>query len=99
MSRWVKNSFFLNKRDQDIVPPVLQNNSYFAHSELLLIAAICDNDLDVRRQAVEIIMSSRQRVQLNVVFIFNKNDIKLNFSAEKYFDIIDWDNCKVTCAQ
>ena len=52
--------FFLNKQDQDIVFPVLQNNSYFSHSEHVLIAAICDDDLDVCRQAVEIIISSRE---------------------------------------
>ena len=62
----------------------------------MLIAAVCDDDLDVRRQAVEIIISSRQRVQPNAVRIFDKNDIKLNFSAETYFDMIDWDNCQVT---
>jgi hypothetical protein len=98
-----KNFFFLmkqcqqlNKQDQDIVFPVLQNNSYFAHPENVLIAAVSDDDLNVRRQAVEIIISSRQRVQPNAVRIFDKNEIKLNFSAETYFDMIDWDNCQIT---
>ena len=53
----------LSKQDQDVVFSILQNNSYFAHSDHVLIAAVCDNDLDVFRQAVEIIISSRQRVQ------------------------------------
>ena len=60
------------------------------------IAAVCDDNLDVRRQAVEIIISSRQRVQLNAVSIFDKNDIKLNFPAKIYFDMIDWENCQIT---
>ena len=98
-----KNFFFLikqcqqlNKQDQGVVFPVLLNNCYFAHPENVLIAAVSDDDLDVRRQAVEIIISSRQRVQSNAVRMFDKNDISLNFSAETYFDMIDWDNCQIT---
>ena len=92
----MKQRQLLNKRDQDIVFPVLQNNSYFAYSKHVLIAAICDDNLDVQRQAVEIIISSGQRVQPSAVCIFDRNDIKLNFPAEIYFDMIDLNNCEVT---
>ena len=59
------------------------------------IAAVCDDNLDARRQAVEIIISLRQKMQPNAVSNFHKNDIKLNFPAKTYFDMIDWDNCHV----
>ena len=64
----------LNKRDEDIVFKAIQKNSFLAHSEHVFIAAVCDNYFDVCRQAVEIINSSRQRVQPNGVCIFDKND-------------------------
>ena len=84
------NNFFFHIKQRFAI------KQYFAHSEHIAIAAVCDDNLDVRRQAVEIIISSRQRVQPNAVSIFDKNDVKPNFPAKTYFDMIDWDNCQVT---
>lgn len=98
-----RNFFFLmkqcqqlSKSDQTVVFPVLQNNCYFAHPENVLIAAVADDDLDIRRQAIQLIIAARENVAPCAVRLFDKNSITLNFSAQTYFQMIDWARCQVT---
>ena len=39
--------------DQAVVRPVLENNCYFAHAENILLAAVSDSDMEIRRFSVE----------------------------------------------
>lgn len=98
-----KNFFFLLQlcqqlphEDKNIVLPVLQNNSYFCHPENILIAAIADNNVNIRQQAAQHIIIARQIAVDNVIRVFDKNKIIINFDADTYFNMIDWSNCDVT---
>ena len=98
-----KNFFFLLQlcqqlpnEDRNIVLPVLQNNAYFCHPENILIAALSDNNVNIRKQAVQHIISARNNSVENVVCVFDKNKIVINFHADSYFTMIDWSNVDVT---
>lgn len=98
-----KNFFFLlqqchllSEDDQDIIFPVLQNNSYFAHPESILIAAVADDDADIRKQATQRIINARHSEKEGVIRVFDKNNITINFSADSYITMIDWSACIVT---
>ena len=43
---------------------VIQQNGYFAHSDNVLIAMLCDKQVQVRTEAATIILSARQRAHL-----------------------------------
>lgn len=69
---------------------VLTRNCYFAHSESILLAALTDNDINIRRIAVEKIVAARNRMEHEEVRKFSKSSIVLNFDANDYFNMIDW---------
>lgn len=81
----------LDKQDQDIIKPVLKNNCYFAHPENILLAAVGDIDLDIRRFACGIILAARQIIDpiSNTVRCFDKTTIDLNFTANSYLQLVD----------
>jgi len=98
-----RNFFYLMKRcyelghgDLEIVEPVLQNNSYFAHPENIILAGLTDDD-DCNRKFVCVkLIEARKNVQPNAIRVFDKSIIKLNFSALSYVDMIDWTAAVVT---
>jgi len=98
-----KNFFYLLQLCQqlpdehkNIVLPVLQNNSYFCHPENILLAAVADNDVCIRQQAAQHIISARHSAVQNAVRVFDKNKIVIDFAADTYFNMIDWSNTDVT---
>ena len=54
----------LDEKNRDIVIPVLENNSYFAHPEKILLAAIGDTDEQKQRFATEKILPARHNPEL-----------------------------------
>lgn len=50
---------FNNKQARDIALTVLQNNSFFAHGENILVAMLADEDAQVRNRAVNKILRIR----------------------------------------
>lgn len=82
---------------REITEKVLKTNCYFGHAENILIAALVDCDIAVRRDAAQkIVQARRDRNTDDTVRKFSKANIKLNFAAETYYDLIDWTSCKVT---
>jgi len=79
----------LDQVDHRIVFPVLASNCCFAHPENILIAAIADDDVEVRRVAFERINAARVNVVSSAVRQFDKNNIILNFAAQSYTDMTD----------
>ena len=93
-----KNFFFmlslyqkLDKPDQDVVAPVLQNNSYFCHPENILVAAVRNDDKNIRKFACEKILQARSDHSDDRIRCFDKSLIKINFTCKSYLDMIDWD--------
>ena len=52
----------LTSRDFKIVQDVFQNNSYFAHPEMVLLCAMFDKDLSFRQKALTYIICDRKRI-------------------------------------
>jgi hypothetical protein len=92
----MKQCLQLDKCDSKLVLPVLQNNKYFAHPENILLAAVGDDDINVRKQAVDMIIEARSKVVLGSVRYFDKDKIVINWSASSYFEMIDWTQCYIT---
>ena len=98
-----RNFFYLMKRcyelgpeDWEIVEPVLQNNSYFAHPENIILAGVTDEDESIRKFACEKLIDARVHSQTNGIRVFDKSTITLDCSALSYIDMIDWTVAVVT---
>lgn len=92
-----KNFFYLMKQchelgaeDWKILEPVLQNNSYFAHCENVLLSGVCDNDDSVRRFCCDKVINLRSNSFCSSLRVFDKSNIKFNANALTYVDMIDW---------
>ena len=77
------------------VETVLTRNCYFAHPESILLAAITDDNINIRRNAVQIITSVRT-AERDTVRKFSKSTIVLNLDATDYFNMIDWNLSEVS---
>ena len=92
----MKQCLQLDECDRKIVLPVLQNNKYFAHLENILLAALADADKNVQKEACHNIIECRSKRVLGGVRYFDKGKVVINWSAESYFDMIDWTQCDVS---
>jgi hypothetical protein len=78
---------YLSTKLKAIIDPVLQRNSYFAHSENLLLAMMTDSQKHIQELAFRQILKARK---------MNKNNVrlfklpKINLNASSYIDLIDW---------
>ena len=93
-----KNFFFmlslnqkLDEADQHVVASVLQNNSYFCHPENILLAAVGDEDENIRKFACEKILIARNTHNSDIIRCFNKKSININFTSESYINMVDWE--------
>lgn len=77
----------LEQSVKDVIDPVIQRNSYFAHPENILLAMSVDERLDVRIDALNKILKCRNEKTSRV------RDFKLQplkFDAEDYTHLITW---------
>lgn len=88
----IQRSRFLPTKYRTIVDKVIQNNSYFAHSENILLAMLNDDFLAIRELAVRRIMKAKdggattlRRFQLP----------KVIFDAPVYHMMIDWQESQI----
>lgn len=79
---------------QTIVRPVIQRNGYFAHPENILLAMIADDRSHVRELAWRRIKNARTTNKNTEVRIFKVP--ALNFEANDFIEIIDWQNTVIT---
>lgn len=86
----IKKSSFLPEEFKLIVHEVIQRNSYFAHSENVLLAMLFDERSHVRELGLRRILKSRKTDWNGKIRQFDLPN--LNFQAEEYFDMINWDN-------
>ena len=69
--------------------PVIERNGFFAHSENLLLAMLTDERRQMRDLALKRIMSARN-TKTTRKNIREFRVPQLNFKAEDYIDLIDW---------
>lgn len=83
-----------------IIDPVIQRNSFFAHNESILLAMLVDERPLIRKLALRRIIKARNASTCTTTS--TRDGIRkfripeLNFAAEDYIDLIDWQDCNVT---
>ena len=77
-----------------IINKVFSTNGYLAHPENILISMLTDSRPNIRELAVRRIQNARKRVTTDDIRIFRVP--KINFSAEDYTDLINWQSCVIT---
>ena len=84
----------LNDEEKNALLPLLRRNGYFSHSENVLLAGIVDSGIQVRRKAIETILTIRRSLNVNS----NNSHVRTykisnwNYQANDYMDFIEWDN-------
>lgn len=87
---FIRSSRYMSKKYLDIIDPVIQRNAFFAAPENILISMLTEEDQNIRRVALERILTAK-----------NTNEEKsfeipiINFNAANYMDMIDWTSCDV----
>ncbi|CAH0381343.1 unnamed protein product [Bemisia tabaci] len=92
--RTITYSRYLEKSLKDIVDPVIQRGSYFAHPENILWTMLVDNDSNVRETAVNRILAAREEHRPGSIRKFTVPP--LNFQAADYQELIDWNKVTIT---
>ena len=77
--------------EQGIAFEVIKNNSYFCHPENLLLAALFCGVPSIMKKALKIIEKIRQKRSTGVRKFFCPKEF-INFEAENFFELLDWDN-------
>ena len=72
----------------DVSLPIIQRNGYFLHSENVLVSMISDEDIDIRKLAIEIILKSREQHRGDRIREFKIP--KINFNATEYYSLIEY---------
>jgi hypothetical protein len=71
----------LDKSDQTVMASVLKNNSYFCHPENILLAAVGNEDENIRKFAHEKLLLAGNALSSDRIRCFDKNIIKINLTS------------------
>lgn len=75
----------------------LERNKYCAHPESILLAGLTDNDIAVRRDAANKIITARVGSQIDAdVRKFSNANVVVDFGSTSYYNMIDWNTSVVT---
>ena len=77
----------LDEDTKDILLPVIQRNSYFGHSENILLAMLVDENPRIRLLAFCRILRARKSMYSNMRCF---RIPKIIFEAKSYYDLIEW---------
>ena len=80
----------------EIVKPYVSRNAYNAHPENLLLAMLDDDDVDVRRKAVNIIKTIRTEHQPPNRPLREFRVPEIDYDADNYHSLIDWESLQLT---
>lgn len=86
-------SRYLPEEFKKVIDPVIQRNSFFAHAECVLLSMLSDPDHEIRKLAYSRIEISRQSMNNS---IRQYKIPELVWDAQKYYEIIDWQQVNVT---
>ncbi|XP_031339102.1 uncharacterized protein LOC116167737 isoform X2 [Photinus pyralis] len=89
----IKRCAYLEDDKKAIVFRTIQRNSFFAHSENVLLAMLQDERGHIQELALRRIMKARKTNKGKKVREFITP--KLNFEANEYYDLIDWTTEKI----
>lgn len=89
----IKQSRYLSSTLKNVIDKIIQINGYFAHPENLLLAMLGDQQLHVRELALRHILKSRS---MSVSAIRKFRVPKINFNANDYIEIIEWQTFTLT---
>ena len=93
----IRSSRYLNDALKAIVDPVISRNAYNAHPENLLLAMISDDRPHIRTLGLRRIMKARSMTPSENGTTIRKFIVpELNFNANDYSEIIDWQTCLLT---
>ena len=88
---------YWNDALKTIVDPVISRNAYYAHPENLLLAMISDDRPHIRTLGLRRIMKARSMTPSENGTTIRKFIVpELNFNANDYSEIIDWQKCLLT---
>ena len=79
---------------RNIVYPFIHRNAFFAPPENLLLCMINDDSSDIRQLGWRQIKKTREQSKEKTIRTFQIPD--LNFEAEMYFDMINWQKMNLT---
>jgi hypothetical protein len=88
----IQRSRYLSTEFKDVIDPVIQRNAYFAHPENLLLSMITDERKTIRELGMRRILRARSESCGLRKFSIPT----LNFNAQNYIDLIDWQMTDVT---
>lgn len=89
----IKLSRYLSDDLKKVIDPVISRNAYFAHPENLILAMLTDERQHVRELGLRRILKARE-IKTKAIRHFKLPS--LNFDAEDYINLIDWQNTEVT---
>lgn len=91
----IKSTRFLPENLVRVVDPVIERNAFFAHPENLLLRMIVDERKHIRELGFRRIIKARMLAS-KPDSIRNFQPPKINFQANDYTDIIDWNTTVLT---
>lgn len=96
--RTIQLSRYLNKELKDIVDAVIQRNGFFGHHENILLGMITDDRAQIRELGLRRILKARSS-SMSAASSKKVREFKispLNFEANEYFELINWQECELT---
>ncbi|KAE9524457.1 hypothetical protein AGLY_015178 [Aphis glycines] len=95
MMKQITLSSYLPTKYKVLVQQVIQQNAYFLHPENILICTVTDNDPEIRKRGLELVLLSRETTK-KVGKIRPFRVPKINFGATHYTELINWDEIYLT---
>ena len=93
----IRSTRYLNDALKAIVDPVISRNAYYARPENLFLAMISDDRPYIRTLGLRRIMKARSMTPSENETTIRKFLVsELNFNANDYSEIIDWQKCLLT---
>src|ERR1043165_9013414 len=88
----IQRSRYLSADLKKVIDAVIQRNAYFAHPENILLSMVTDDNKTIRELGMRHILRARSES-----YGLRKFSIPtLNFNAQSYTDLIDWQLTDVT---
>lgn len=100
-----RNFFFIlnqsrqlqNKELTAVVQKTLKHNPFFSHPENVLVSALADSDISVRRFAAQKVINVRMsHREADSVRKVSRSLFSINFDANNYHDLVNWDDSVIT---
>lgn len=95
LMRMIQLTRYLPQAQRAVVDSVIQQNCYFRHHENILISMVTNDDVEIRKKGLTLILKSREvSTKGKKICAFRKP--KINFEAESYVDMINWKDTVLT---